>query len=143
VGLPADPARELLLPRAILPVAGIFCNADPAVLSDGIAASIRSLPNLAFGAGGTLIAGAGGQTITYSLFTNTAAYGLDITNITVFGGWQDAGRDEQKYQVLYATMQAPGSFAPLLTGDYIPADPGNQPIVTRTTVNSGDGSAGS
>jgi hypothetical protein len=112
---------------------GNYCNADPTILSDGIAASMTSLPNLAFGAGGTLIT-SGGQVVAYTLITNSAPFGLDLTNITVFGGWQDAGRDEQKYQVLYSTVQAPASFTPLLIADYVPGDPNNQPIVTRTTV---------
>jgi hypothetical protein len=112
---------------------GNYCNADPSILSDGIAASMTSLPNLAFCAGGPHIAGAG-EFVTYTLITNSAPYGLDLTNITVFGGWQDAGRDEQKYQVLYSTVQAPGSFVPLLTADYLPTDPYTQPTVSRTTL---------
>lgn len=112
---------------------GNFCNGDPTILSDGFAASMTSLPNLAFCAGGTLNRGVGYQ-VTYTLFTNSAPYGLDLTNITVFGGWQDAGRDEQKYQVLYSTVQAPGSFAPLVTADYVPTDSANSPVVSRTTL---------
>jgi hypothetical protein len=114
---------------------GNFCNADPTILSDGLPGSMTSLPNLAFAAGGALISG-GGQVVSYSLVTNSAPFGLDLTNITVFGGWQDAGRDAQKYQVLYSTVQAPDSFAPLLTVDYDPGNPGNnnQPAVTRTKL---------
>ncbi len=112
---------------------GNYCNADPTVLSDGIAANITSLPNLTYCAGGTHTSGAG-ESVTYSLVTNSAPYGLDLTNITVFGGWQDAGRDEQKYQVLYSTVQAPASFAPLVTADYVPTDSANSPVVSRTTL---------
>jgi hypothetical protein len=109
-------------------------NGDAAVLSDGIAASMTSVPNLAFTACGTLINGGFGQSMTYQLVTNASPFGISITNITVFGGWQDAGRDQQKYQVLYSTVQAPNSFAPLLTVDYNPTDPGNKPSVSRTTL---------
>jgi hypothetical protein len=112
---------------------GNFCNGDPTILSDGIVASMTSLPNLAFSGCGTLVSQTGYQ-ITYALVTNSAPYGLDLTNITVFGGWQDAGRDEQKYQVLYSTVQAPASFAPLVTADYVPTDSGGTPVVTRTTL---------
>jgi hypothetical protein len=112
---------------------GNYCNADPTILSDGVAGSMTSLPNLEFAAGGTFISGAG-QTVTYTLVTNSAPFGLDLTNITIFGGWQDAGRDEQKYQVLYSTVQAPTSFAPLLTANYNPTNPNNQPTVSRTTL---------
>src|ERR1019366_1052750 len=112
---------------------GNYCNADPTILSDGMAGSMTSLPNLAFCAGGTLINGAG-QYVTYTLVTSSAPFGLDLTNITVFGGWQDGGRNEQKYQVLYSTVQAPASFVPLLTADYLPTDSNGQPSVSRTTL---------
>jgi hypothetical protein len=112
---------------------GNYCNADPTILSDGMTGSMTTLPNLAFCACGTLNSGVG-SSITYSLVTASAPYGLDLTNITVFGGWQDAGRDEQKYQVEYSTMQAPGVFTPLLTADYVPTDPDNSPVITRTTL---------
>jgi len=112
------------------------CNADATILTDGLIAPITSVPNLAYVGGGTLISGAG-QSLTYTL--NTTTYGMDITNITVFGGWQDAGRDEQKYQVLYATFQAPTTFVPLLTADYVPGEPDNNPVVSRTTLVAASG----
>ena len=110
------------------------CNPDTSILVDGLASSITSVPNLSFCGGGTHISSAG-ESITYS-FANASGFGLDLTNITVFGGWQDAGRDEQKYQVLYSTVQAPASFVPLLMVDYDPGNPNNagEPAVTRTTL---------
>ncbi len=110
---------------------GNFCNADPTILTDGQIASMTSLPNLAFCAGGTLNLGIGYQVI-YTL--NPTTYGTDLTNITVFGGWQDAGRDEQKYQILYSTVQNPSVFTPLVIADYQPSNPGNQPCVNRTQI---------
>jgi len=112
---------------------GNFCNADATVLADGLTAPLTALPNFAYVAGGTLISGAG-QSVTYTLVTNAAPFGLDITNITVFGGWQDAGRDEQKFQVLYSTVQSPGTFVTMLTADYVPGEPDNNPVVSRTTL---------
>jgi len=96
------------------------------------------LPNLAFCACGPANYNVGYQ-VTYSLVTNSAPYGLDVTNITVFGGWQDGGRDEQKYQVLYSTVQSPGTFTSLVIADYLPGNPlnsgnGGPPVVTRTTL---------
>src|ERR1022692_3868819 len=112
---------------------GNYCNADPTVLSDGMIGTMTSLPNLSFCGCGPHISGAG-ESVTYTLVTNSAPLGWELTNITVFGGWQDAGRDEQKYQVLYSTVQAPNSFAPLVTADYLPTDPNNQPTVSRTML---------
>ena len=42
--------------------------------------------------------------MTYTMPVST--YGYDITNITVYGGWPDDGRNEQKYQILYSTPAA-------------------------------------
>jgi hypothetical protein len=112
---------------------GNYCNADPTILSDGAAGSLTSLPSLVVVAGGPTIFSVG-SSVTYTLITNSAPNGYDLTNITVFGGWQDGGRDEQKYQILYATASAPASFVPLVTADYNPTDPGNRPSVSRTTL---------
>ncbi len=118
---------------------GSIVNGDPSVLSDGLSVAIPSLPNFAYAACGTLIGGGMGQSMTYQLVTNGLTYGIDITNITVFGGWQDAGRDEQKYQVLYSTVTDPNSFAPLVTVDYNPPNPGAKPSVSRTKVVPANG----
>jgi hypothetical protein len=109
------------------------CNADPSIMSDGMAASMTSLPTTTFCACGRLDFSAG-TSVTYSLVTNSAAYGLEITNITVFGGWVNADHDEQKYQVLYSTVQSPGTFVPLAVADYLPTDSTGSPSVTRTTL---------
>jgi len=50
-----------------------------------------------------------GLSITYTL--PVSASGYDLTNITVYGGWADAGRNEQKYNVYYSTVAAPTSWA--------------------------------
>ena len=73
-----------------------------------------------------------GQSITYTL--PASATGFDLTNITVFGGWGDAGRNEQKYTVYYSTVAAPNSFNALATVDYNPADPANAQSATRVTL---------
>ena len=109
------------------------CNADPSIMSDSMAASVTSLPTATFCACGKLDFSAG-SSVTYSLITNSAAYGLEITNITVFGGWANADHNEQKYQVLYSTVQSPETFIPLVVADYLPTDPTASPTVTRTTL---------
>ena len=73
-----------------------------------------------------------GQSITYTL--PTSANGYDITNIVVYGGWADAGRNEQKYNVYYSTVAAPTSFNALTTVDYNPSDPANAQSATRVTL---------
>lgn len=74
-----------------------------------------------------------GQSATYTL-PGAPAYGYDLTNITVYGGWSDAGRNEQKYEVLYSSVANPTVFTSLGTFDYIPTDANNVQSATRTTL---------
>ena len=73
-----------------------------------------------------------GLSITYTL--PASATGYDLTNIMVFGGWADAGRNEQKYNIYYSTVAAPTSFNTLETVDYNPSDPANAQSATRVTL---------
>jgi hypothetical protein len=73
-----------------------------------------------------------GLSITYTL--PVSATGYDITNIMVYGGWADAGRNEQKYTVYYSTVAAPTSFITLGSVDYNPSDPANAQSATRVTL---------
>ncbi|MGC3959756.1 MAG: immunoglobulin domain-containing protein [Verrucomicrobiota bacterium] len=119
---------------------GNEANADPTILSDGVIDTITNVPSATYVGCGPLNNGRGYQ-ITYSLFTNAAPFGVSITNIAVFGGWQDAGRNQQKYSVLYSTMQNPGTFVPLVLADYTPTDSDNSPVVGRTTLVAASGGA--
>lgn len=116
-----------------LNLGGTDLNVDPTILTDGLASSMPSLPDTAFCGCGRLDYHAGYQ-LTYTLETNSTPYGYDLTNITVFGGWQDGTHNQQDYQVLYSTMQSPASFVPLATVSYLPTDITGSPTVTRTTV---------
>ena len=111
------------------------CDADPAILSDGFAYSAYSLANIFtnFCACGKSDYNSGYQ-VTYSLVTNSASLGLELTNITVFGGWLNSSHAEQKYQVLYSTVQSPGTFVPLVIADYLPTNLISAATVTRTVL---------
>jgi hypothetical protein len=109
------------------------CNPDPTILSDGAGGYATYWPNV----GGNLTecscgTNGAGDTMTYTL--PAATYGFDLTNITVYGGWGDAGRNEQKYQVLYSTVWDPTTFIRLGTFDYNPTDPSGLPTATRTML---------
>lgn len=110
---------------------GDNANSDPAILSDGILGDT-------LGANPTLCAcgsAPGGASVTYNLITNSASpYGFDLTNITVYGGWTNPGRNEQDYQVLYSTVEDPTSFVPLALEDYTPGDPEGAPSANRTML---------
>ncbi len=119
-----------------IPVYGVGpgpLSADPSILTDNSGGYITYWPSV----GGNITqsscgAGGAGDSITYTLPSST--YGFDVTNITVYGGWGDAGRNEQKYQVLYSTVANPTIFTSLGTFDYNPTDPSALPTATRTML---------
>ena len=65
--------------------------------------------------------GGAGTFVTYTL--PASATGWDITNITVFGGWSDAGRDQQRYLVYYSTTATPTVFNLLANVNFNPTNP--------------------
>ena len=73
-----------------------------------------------------------GSSIIYPL--TGSVYGFNLTNITVYGGWSDAGRDQQAYTVLYSTMSSPSIYTLLGIVNYYPSDPANVESATRATI---------
>ena len=80
-----------------------------------------------------------GQSLVYTLLPN--AKGYNLTNITVYSGWADNTRDEQAYNVSYATVDNPSSFISLATVECNPSVPGSRPLgstlahhLTRTVI---------
>jgi hypothetical protein len=55
-------------------------------------------------------------------------------NIIVYGGWGDAGRDQQAYTIYYSTPSAPAAFVPLSSVNYQPANPSGVHSATRATL---------
>lgn len=111
---------------------------DPGILSDGTIGFFSYWPGV--GTSPTEcscgVNGAGAY-VVYALNTNGppgAPYGFDITNVTVFGGWGDDGRNQQAYQVLYSTINAPTNFVALATVNYNPNDPNDSQSATRTML---------
>jgi hypothetical protein len=74
-----------------------------------------------------------GATLIYTL--NNSVYGWNVTNITVYGGWQDNGRDQQAYTVYYSTAAAPTNFVYLATVNFTPSGvPNSTPSATRVAI---------
>jgi hypothetical protein len=78
-----------------------------------------------------------GASIIYTLSGSTNGYNL--TNLTVYGGWGDAGRDQQAYTVYYSTIAAPTNFVQLDTVNYNPANAANVQSATRATLTPAAG----
>jgi alpha-L-rhamnosidase len=78
-----------------------------------------------------------GSTIIYSLSGSTNGYNL--TNIMVYGGWADNGRDQQAYTVYYSTVTAPTNFIPLTVVNYNPSIGSGIQSATRVMLTSSDG----
>ncbi|MDB6067652.1 MAG: Alfa-L-rhamnosidase [Pedosphaera sp.] len=78
-----------------------------------------------------------GSSLTYTLTGSTNGYNL--TNITVYGGWANNGRDQQAYTVYYSTATAPANFIYLATVNFNPSIAGNIQSATRVTLTSSNG----
>ena len=118
-------------------------SGDPAMLTDGTFGFLNYWPNVG-GSPSLVTCGVNpaGQSVTYTLDTTItgSTNGYDLTNIVVYGGWGDGGRDSQKYQILYATVADPFTFNQLATVDYNPANPKATQSATRATVRPVTGS---
>jgi alpha-L-rhamnosidase len=78
-----------------------------------------------------------GSLLIYTLSNSVTGYNL--TNITVYGGWDDNGRDQQAYTVYYSTVAAPTNFLPLTVVNFSPAIANTTPSATRVTLTSSAG----
>ncbi len=78
--------------------------------------------------------GGAGQSVTYNL--GSASGGYNVSNIVVYGGWTDDGRDQQAYTVSYSTVSDPATFTQLAVVNYNPANPADVPAATRATLKS-------
>lgn len=79
----------------------------------------------------------GGATAVCTLAGSPTGY--DLTNIVVYGGWGDNGRDQQAYTIYYSTVQAPATFVPLTAVNFNPSIANNTPSATRVGIRYSDG----
>jgi lysophospholipase L1-like esterase len=82
--------------------------------------------------------GGAGSSLTYSLSGSTNGY--NVTNITVYAGWADNGRDQQAYTIYYSTILAPTNFLPLTSVNFNPSIGGGIQSATRVSLSSATGS---
>jgi len=73
-----------------------------------------------------------GAVLIYTLPNTTNGY--DVTNITVYSGWADNGRDAQAYNVLYSTKANPSVFFSLAGIAFDAAVPENTASANRVTL---------
>ncbi len=105
-----------------------------AVLTDGSFGSINYWPNVGGSSTEVTCGGSAGQSVTYTLATSGVGYAL--SNIVVYGGWGDAGRDEQAYTISYSTITNPTTFVTLTSVSYNPANPSGIQSATRANIYS-------
>jgi autotransporter-associated beta strand protein len=104
------------------------------VLTDGTFGWLNYWPNVGSSPTEVTCGSSAGQSVTYTL--GSAASGYSISNIVVYGGWGDAGRDQQAYTVYYSTVAAPTNFILLASVNYNPANPGAVQSATRATLSA-------
>ena len=107
------------------------------LLTDGSFGYFSYIPGVGLSPTEVTGGSSGGQSVTYNL--GSAASGYSISNIVVYGGWGDAGRDQQAYTVSYSTVAAPTNFIALASVDYNPANPSAVQSATRSTLKSSTG----
>lgn len=77
---------------------------------EGILGTAASLANGTFSISGVgannpeLITGENNSSVTFNLDTSVNTAGYDVTSIASFGGWNDAGRDAQRYSLYFSTV---------------------------------------
>ena len=105
------------------------------VLTDGTFGTVGG------GIASTATAGSGNDGCNGATYTlaNGSSSGYTITNITVYAGWNDGGRDQQAYTLKYSTVAAPDTFTDLTVVDYNPTVPGSTPTADRVTIRSSTG----
>ena len=84
--------------------------------NNAIGGSVALLNNGSFGAvgasGGICISGG---SVTYYLNTPGASPGYDISQVNVYSGWENDGRDGQNYTLSYSTVANPLTFVNIST----------------------------
>jgi hypothetical protein len=123
------------IPTADTPTPNAFnyagiCGGLP-VLTDGTCGFIGAGDDISMASCGS----DEGQTITYTLTGSEGGY--DITNISVYGGWNDSGRNEQAYTISYSTVTNPTVFSVITAYDYLPSPNPALPNMTRVIYSSG------
>ena len=81
--------------------------------------------------------GGAGSLLIYSLTNSPGGYTL--TNITIYGGWADNGRDQQAYTVYYSTVTAPTNFISLVVVNLNPSIASMIQSATRVTLTHSTG----
>jgi hypothetical protein len=109
-------------------------SVSPSVLTDGSPGAYNTYSTI------SACGPSGGHSLIYALTNNTVnANGINVTNIVVYNGWADGGRDGQYYIVSYSTVSSPFAFVPLTTVFYSPDWNGNG-IANRVAIQNADGS---
>lgn len=93
----------------------------------------------------TLFATAGGgsssgTSVSYNLDVAASPLGYNLSSIAVYGGWNDSGRDQQKFSISYAKVGAPAVILPLTSVDFNPVAAGD-PSATRVTIADSGGAS--
>ena len=107
------------------------------LLTDGSFGFFNYVPNVGLSPTEVTAGSGAGQSVTYTL--GSSPNGYNVTNIVVYGGWGDAGRDQQAYTVYYSTVAAPATFIPLASVNFNPANPDAVQSATRATLSSATG----
>lgn len=109
-----------------------------AALTDGTYGTITApggAPDRSHAAFATVGGGSGsGRFVLYSLDLAASPLGYDLTQIDLYSGWNDSGRDQQVFAISYSTVDGGGVMIPLASGSFNPAVPADSQSATRVTI---------
>jgi hypothetical protein len=74
-----------------------------------------------------------GGDLIYYLETTGNFRGYSVSNVNVYGGWPNPGRDAQNYILSYSTVSAPATFIDIATVSYNP--PGSAPSYAAVQIS--------
>jgi len=103
------------------------------VLTDSSFGQFNYIPNVGGSPTEVTCGTSGGTSVTYAL--PAAPNGYDLTNVVVYGGGGDAGRDQQAYTIYYSTVSSPSNFIALKSISYNPSNPADVQCSTRVTLS--------
>jgi hypothetical protein len=88
------------------------------LLTNGVAAyrnATLGTPAYAIAYGNEFTTGNAGNQVTFTLNTTVNTFGYDLTQIDIYHGWSDNGRDAISLTIAVATVAAPLTFTDLYT----------------------------
>ena len=122
-------------------VSGTFAGGNAANLNNGLGRTIDSSVDFVGAVGEIAWVGDSGSSIEFVIGSGANGFGYDISGVTSFADWDDAGFMNQKYDIYLRELG--GSYTLYTTVDYQPAAVDGEGGATKVNVTDDLGLLGS